>query len=98
MCVTTLSKCYYGTFNGQFPFPLPVGTVTVRIQYLTEHMKKNRKDKSCLRSLIQLVQRRTKLLKVLKDTDTDKYYDIIKELGLREPVVRKYLQKQRKKK
>lgn len=72
--------------------------MTVRIQYLTEHMKKNRKDKSCLRSLIQLVQRRTKLLKVLKDTDTDKYYDIIKELGLREPVVQKYLQKQRKKK
>ena len=75
-----------------------VGTVTVRIQYLTEHMKKNRKDKSCLRSLIQLVQRRTKLLKFLKETDTDKYYGILKELGLREPVVQKYLQKQSKKK
>jgi small subunit ribosomal protein S15 len=61
-------------------------------------MKKNRKDKSCLRSLLQLVQRRTKLLKYLKETDTDKYYDILKELGLREPVVQKYLQKQGKKK
>ena len=72
--------------------------MTVRIQYLTEHMKKNRKDKNCLRSLIQLVQRRTKLLKFLKETDTDKYYSILKELGLREPVVQKYLQKQSKKK
>lgn len=75
-----------------------VGALTVRIQYLTEHMKKNRKDKSCLRSLIQLVHRRRKLLLMLKETDVGKYQAILKDLGLREPTVQKYLQKRRKKK
>ena len=61
-------------------------------------MKKNRKDKSCLRSLIQLVQRRKKLLLNLKETNVDMYQTLLKDLGLREPTVHKYLQKRRKKK
>ena len=59
-------------------------------------MKKNRKDKSCLRSLIQLVQRRKKLLLNLKETNLDMYQTLLKDLGLRKPTVHKYLQKRRK--
>ena len=98
------AKCHCIYILANYPSPMvhptqySVGTLTVRIQYLTEHMKKNRKDKSCLRSLIQLVDRRRKLLRILKETDTDKYYTILRDLGLREPVVQKYLQKRRKKK
>jgi small subunit ribosomal protein S15 len=67
-----------------------VGVLTVRIQYLTEHMKVHRKDFSCKRRLQMLVDKRKKLLKYLKRTNLERYHEIIKDLGIRPLVETKY--------
>lgn len=74
-----------------------IAALTVRIKYLTEHMKANRKDKSCLRSLLRQVHRRRKLLLYAKRKDFELYHLTLKELGIRPPVLLKYAQKSRKK-
>lgn len=76
--------------------PVQVGTLTVRIKYLTEHMKRNKKDKDCLRSLLQLLHRRRKLLFYLQRTDFQRYHQLLQELNLRTPKVQKYAHKYRK--
>jgi len=54
-----------------------------RIEHLTEHLKKNKKDKHTERSLILLVGKRKRLLKYLQKKDIERYRKIIAELGLR---------------
>jgi len=54
-----------------------------RINHLTEHLKKNKKDTSTRRGLIQLVGKRRKLLNYLIKKDITRYRSIIKELGIR---------------
>lgn len=60
-----------------------VALFTYRIQHLTEHLKKNRKDKSTQRGLQKLVGKRRKMLDYLKHKDITRYRAIVKELGLR---------------
>lgn len=60
-----------------------VALYTYRIKHLTEHLKKNRKDKSTQRGLQKLVGKRRGLLDYLKKNDIERYRAIIKELGLR---------------
>ena len=72
-----------------------IGALTVRIKYLTDHMKKNRKDFSCLRSLIQLVHRRRKLLRYLKRTDSTHFQELVRDLKISTPVVQKYPSKKK---
>lgn len=60
-----------------------VGLFTFRINYLTEHLKVNKKDHSTRRSLIKMVGKRRSLLDYLKRKDIERYRAIIKELGLR---------------
>ena len=54
-----------------------------RIKYLTEHLKKNRKDYGTQRALQLMVGKRRSLLDYLKAKDIERYRAIIKELGLR---------------
>ncbi len=54
-----------------------------RIEHLTEHLKKNKKDTHTERSLILLVGKRKRLLKYLQKKDIERYRKIITELGLR---------------
>ncbi len=54
-----------------------------RIAHLTEHLKKNKKDYSTQRALVKLVGKRRRLLNYLKDTDIERYRQIIKSLKLR---------------
>jgi len=56
---------------------------TYRIQHLTEHMKKNKKDFFTEKSLVALVSKRKKLLNYLKDKDITRYRKIIAKLKLR---------------
>ncbi len=56
---------------------------TYRINHLTDHLKRNRKDFNTERSLIKLVGKRRSLLDYLKKKDIDRYRLIIKELGIR---------------
>ena len=54
-----------------------------RIDHLTEHVKKNKKDIVTRRSLLRLVGKRRQLLDYLQKVDIERYRKIIKELGLR---------------
>lgn len=66
-----------GTSEGQ------IALFTFRINHLTEHLKRNRKDFNTERSLVKLVGKRRSLLDYLKKTDINRYRAIIKELGIR---------------
>lgn len=54
-----------------------------RINHLTQHLKKNKKDKSTQRGLLKLVGKRRRMLAWLKKTDINRYRNLLKELGLR---------------
>jgi small subunit ribosomal protein S15 len=60
-----------------------IALFTYRINHLTEHLKKNRKDFNTERSLVKLVGKRKSLLNYLIKTDVLRYRAIIKELGIR---------------
>ena len=60
-----------------------IALFTHRINHLTEHLKKNRKDFNTERSLVKLVGKRRSLLDYLKKKDIERYRAIIKELGIR---------------
>ncbi len=58
-----------------------IALFTYRINHLTEHLKKNRKDFNTERSLVKLVGKRRSLLDYLKER-YHRYRAIVKELGL----------------
>ena len=60
-----------------------IALFTYRINYLTNHLKDNRKDYNTERSLVKLVGKRRNLLDYLIKNDIVKYRAIIKELKLR---------------
>ncbi|MDO5607408.1 MAG: 30S ribosomal protein S15 [Capnocytophaga sp.] len=60
-----------------------IALFTFRINHLTEHLKRNRKDFNTERSLVKLVGKRRSLLDYLKNKDIERYRAIIKELGIR---------------
>ncbi len=60
-----------------------IALFTQRINHLTEHLKKNRKDFNTERSLVKLVGKRRSLLDYLTKKDVLRYRAIVKELGLR---------------
>jgi small subunit ribosomal protein S15 len=57
--------------------------LTERIKELTEHLKLHKKDNHSRRGLLQMVGKRKKLLKYLKDKDFAAYQATVKKLGLR---------------
>jgi len=60
-----------------------IALLTERINYLTEHMKKHKKDHHSKLGLLKLVSRRRRLLAYLRRKDFERYRKLIKELGLR---------------
>jgi small subunit ribosomal protein S15 len=60
-----------------------IALFTFRIAHLTEHLKKNKKDFSTQRALVNLVGKRRRLLDYLVKNDIERYRSIVKELGLR---------------
>ena len=60
-----------------------IALFTTRINHLTEHLKKNRKDFNTERSLVMMVGQRKSLLSYLKSKDITRYREIIKKLNLR---------------
>jgi len=60
-----------------------IALLTERINQLTEHCKKFKKDKSSQRGLLILVGQRRRMLKYIQRYNLEKYRSIIKELGLR---------------
>jgi small subunit ribosomal protein S15 len=60
-----------------------IAILTEKIQRLTEHLKKHKKDLHSRRGLIAMVNKRRRLLEYLKETDYDRYVQIVKKLNLR---------------
>ncbi|MBJ2173863.1 30S ribosomal protein S15 [Aureibaculum sp. A20] len=60
-----------------------IALFTYRINHLSEHLKKNRKDFNTERSLVKLVGKRRNLLDYLIKTDIVKYRELIQELNIR---------------
>jgi small subunit ribosomal protein S15 len=60
-----------------------VAMFTERINKLTSHLKKNKKDFHSRRGLLKMVAKRRKLLAYLEKTNEKAYKKIIKELGLK---------------
>ncbi len=54
-----------------------------RINVLTEHLKKHKRDHSTRRGLLQMVGKRRQLLNYLMDRDIERYRAIIEKLGIR---------------
>ena len=60
-----------------------ISQLTDKIQNLSEHIKKYKKDKHSSVGLIKAVNRRKKLLDYLKKNKMDKYKEVISKLNLR---------------
>ncbi|MFZ1946284.1 MAG: 30S ribosomal protein S15 [bacterium] len=60
-----------------------IALLTERINQLTEHFQVHKKDYHSRRGLLKLVGQRRRLLDYLKSRKTDKYRQIVKDLGLR---------------
>ena len=60
-----------------------IALLSERINSLTAHFKKHKKDFHSRRGLLMLVNKRRKLLKYLNSTDHEKYRETIEKLGLR---------------
>ena len=60
-----------------------IALFTYRINHLTEHLKKNRKDFNTQQSLLKLVGKRRRLLNYLVREDIFRYREIISKLGIR---------------
>ena len=60
-----------------------IALFTYRINHLTEHLKKNKKDFGTQKALLDLVGKRRSLLDYYKKKDIVKYRELIKDLGIR---------------
>ncbi|MBM4142146.1 MAG: 30S ribosomal protein S15 [Lentisphaerae bacterium] len=60
-----------------------VALLSKRIEMLTEHLKKHKKDHSSRYGLIKMVSARRRLLDYLKQKDGERYQRLIKELSIR---------------
>jgi small subunit ribosomal protein S15 len=60
-----------------------IAVLSHRITQLTEHFKLHKKDHASRRGLLMLVSKRRRLLKYLEASDTGRYADVIKKVGLR---------------
>ena len=60
-----------------------IAILSERINYLTEHFRTHTRDHHSRRGLLKLVGRRRKLLDYLKNTNRERYDNIIGRLGIR---------------
>jgi len=62
-----------------------VALLTKEIELLSEHLKKHKKDFSSRRGLIKKVSQRRRLLKFLRQSNSDQFEKVVKKLKLRAP-------------
>jgi small subunit ribosomal protein S15 len=74
----------YGTGpNDSGSTAVQVALLTARLNYLGEHLQKNKKDHHSRRGLLQMVGQRRRLLTYLERENYDEYKKLIDSLGLR---------------
>jgi small subunit ribosomal protein S15 len=77
----------YAVHEGDTGSPeVQIAVLTARIQYLTEHLKANKKDHHSRRGLLKMVGHRRRLLSYLYKKDIERYRSIISRLGLRSTI------------
>ena len=60
-----------------------IGSLSEKINNLTEHFKKNKNDKHSTRGLLKAVNQRKRLLEYLKDDNSELYKKVLTKLKLR---------------
>lgn len=60
-----------------------IAVLTYRINDLTEHLKRHKKDHASRRGLLMLVSRRRSLLDYVRDKDVNRYVDLLERLNIR---------------
>lgn len=63
--------------------PVQIGILSERIEQLTKHLKKNKKDAHSRRGLLQMVADRRTHLKYLQKSNVEQYDKVVKKLGLK---------------
>lgn len=74
----------YARFEGDTgSVEVQVAVLTAQINKLTEHLKVHKKDFHSNRGLMKMVGRRKNLLSYLKNSDVNRYRELVAKLGLR---------------
>ncbi|MCI6271759.1 MAG: 30S ribosomal protein S15 [Erysipelotrichaceae bacterium] len=74
----------YARFEGDTgSVEVQVAVLTAQINRLTEHLKVHKKDFHSNRGLMKMVGRRKNFLTYLRDSDVNRYRELVKRLGLR---------------
>lgn len=74
----------FGRHEGDTGSPeVQISLLTERINVLTDHFKAHKKDFHSRRGLLQLVGRRRRLLDYLRNTNVQRYRELVTQLGLR---------------
>lgn len=60
-----------------------IALLSQRITLLTEHFKIHRKDHGSRKGLLTLVAKRRRLLTYLRNTDPERYKEVLQRLGIR---------------
>ncbi len=60
-----------------------IALLSRRINELTEHFKTHKKDNHSRRGLLKMVSQRRSLLDYLKQTNIQRYHEVVGRLGLR---------------
>ena len=60
-----------------------IGTLSEKIDYLADHFEKNKNDKHSTRGLLKAVNQRKRLLKYLKENNSESYKNLLTKLSLR---------------
>jgi small subunit ribosomal protein S15 len=60
-----------------------VAVLTTKINVLTEHLKVHRKDFHSLRGLLKMVGQRRSFLTYLRNSDVNRYRELVSRLNLR---------------
>ncbi|MDQ5950182.1 MAG: small subunit ribosomal protein [Patescibacteria group bacterium] len=60
-----------------------IGIISKRIEELSSHLKKHKKDNHSRRGLLQLVASRQSHMKYLQKTDAKRYTSVLKKLELK---------------
>lgn len=71
----------HGTDTGSAD--VQVALLTARVEQLSEHLKKNKKDHASRRGLLMIIGRRKRLLAYILKEDRQRYQALIKKLGIR---------------
>ena len=78
----TITKYQHHTTDTGSP-EVQIALLTERLNDLTEHLNKNKKDFHSKQGLLKMVGKRRGLFNYLKDRDINKYREVIESLNLR---------------